>query len=189
MPTKSLSTSERRIPAIVDAARDTFAVGGYAGTTVADVAKAAGISSAYVFKLFPTKQDLFVAALDRSFVEIVETLTRAADASSATKPDDVLDAMAAAYAGLIADRTLLLLQVHAQSSAGVTEVGAALRRGLEKVTTTASQKSKADDDAVQRFLAFGQLCHLVVTAGIGDVDADWARLIARGIRHPDTATP
>lgn len=179
-----LSTAEQRIPIIVDAARDAFAEGGFAGTTVAQVAARAGISSAYVFKLFPTKQELFVAALDRCYDQIIETLEAAASTPGHT-PQDTLNAMGLAYAGLIADRTLLLLQVHAQSSANVPEIAAALRRGLERITTTASRLSGAGDAEVQQFLAIGQLCHLIVTAGIDTVNAPWADLINRGIRHPE----
>jgi hypothetical protein len=46
-----------------------------------------------------------------------------------------------------------------------------------------SRDSGADAGAVQRSLAYGQLCHLVVQAGLGDVDADWARIVDHGIRH------
>jgi len=37
---------------------------------------------------------------------------------------------------------------------------------------------------VQRFIAFGQLCHLIVTAGLEDVPDAWAATLTRGIRHP-----
>jgi hypothetical protein len=93
--------------------------------------------------------------------------------------------MGGAYAELIRDRTLLMLQVHAQSVADVPEIGAALRAGLAAVTEFAKRRSGADDEQVQQFIAFGQLCHLIVTAQIETVDADWARLLARGIRHPE----
>lgn len=179
-----LSTAEQRIPIIIDAARDAFAEGGFAGTTVAQVADRAGISSAYVFKLFPSKQELFVAALERCFDQIVETLETAATDSD-HDPRSILDAMGLAYAGLIADRTLLLLQVHAQSSANIPEIGSALRSGVGRITMTATRLSGADDAAVQHFLAIGQLCHLIVTAEIDAIDAPWAHLVSRGIRHPE----
>jgi len=161
-----------------------FARGGYHGTTVADVAREARISPAYVFKLFPSKESLFVAALERCFEQIVETISAGADESSDQNPDSVLDAMGLAYAELIGDRTLLMLQVHAQSVADVAEVRQALRVGLASVTRFAKSRSGASDDAIQRFIAYGQLCHLIVTAGLDDLPDEWAKILSHGIRHP-----
>ncbi|MDR6906191.1 AcrR family transcriptional regulator [Agromyces sp. 3263] len=180
-----LSTAEERRPHVTSAAVAAFARTGYRGTTVADVAREAGISSAYVFKLFPSKEQLFVGALDACFDEVVDALGRGAEATSDHTPEGVLDAMGLAYAELIADRSLLMLQVHAQSAAEVPEIGAALRRGYARVTEFAATRSGASDAAVQRFIAFGQLCHLVVTLDLDDAPEHWARTLALGIRHPE----
>ena len=162
-----------------------FARGGYHGTTVADVASAARISPAYVFKLFPSKERLFVAALEECFARIVETLAEGADAASDQSAAGVLDAMGEAYAHLISDRDLLMIQVHGQSAAEVTEIGDAMRSGLAAVTRFVATRSGADEDAVQRFIAYGQLCHLIVTLGLESVPAEWAAIVSHGIRHPD----
>lgn len=183
--TGTLSTAEERRPLVAAAALREFARGGYRSTTVADVAREAQISPAYVFKLFPSKESLFVVALELCYQQVLEALRAGADAAEDQSPGGILDAMGAAYAMLIRDRTLLMLQVHAQSVADVPEIGSALRAGLAEVTRYASRRSGADDTAVQQFMAFGQLCHLIVTAHVDDVDADWARLLSRGIRHPE----
>jgi AcrR family transcriptional regulator len=182
-----LSTAEERRPLVIEAAIAAFARAGYRGSTVADVATEAGISSAYVFKLFPSKEQLFVGALESCFDRVVEALGRGAEGTTDHSPDGVLDAMGGAYAELISDRTLLMLQVHAQSAAEVPEIGAALRRGYARVTEYASTRSGATDAAVQRFIAFGQLCHLVVTLDLDEAAEPWARTLAAGIRHPDFA--
>ncbi|RUR03104.1 TetR/AcrR family transcriptional regulator [Labedella endophytica] len=179
-----LSTADARRPLVAASAVTAFARGGYHGTTIAVVARDSGISPAYVSKLFPTKERLFVAALEECMTRVVEALERGADAASSQDPDVVLDAMGDAYAHLIADRALLMLQVHAQSVADVPEIGAALRAGLESVTTFAKSRSGASDAAVQRFMAYGQLCHLIVTAGIEQIPAHWATLLSDGITHP-----
>lgn len=186
--TPKLSTSEERRPIVLDAAITAFARGGYRGTTVADVAAQAAISPAYVFKLFPGKETLFVAALDSCFEQIVAALDRGRTSTSKQTPDAILDAMGTAYAELIADRDLLMLQVHAQSAADVPEIAAALRRGFATVTEFASSRSGASDAAVQRFIAFGQLCHLVVTLDIDDSSEPWARMLASGLDHPSLTT-
>ena len=180
-----LSTADIRRPLVAAAALVEFARGGYFRTTVADVAREAKISPAYVFKLYPRKEQLFVAALETCFERIIDSLEAGADAAGSPRPDDLLDAMGEAYADLIRDRSLLMLQVHAQSAAETPEIGDALRAGLAKVTEFVRQRSAGSDDAVQRFIAYGQLCHLIVTARVDESSAPWAKIVAHGIRHPE----
>ncbi|WP_028049338.1 TetR/AcrR family transcriptional regulator [Cellulomonas sp. URHD0024] len=185
MTPASLSTADLRKPVVAAAAVQEFARGGYHGTTIADVARAAKISPAYVVKLFPTKERLFVTAVETCFDRVVQVLAAGADSAEDQSPEGVLFAMGGAYAQLIADRTLLMLQVHAQSVGELTEVGQAMRAGLREVVDFAKSRSRASDDDVQRFIAYGQLCHLIVTAQIDEVPESWARLLTAGIRHPD----
>ncbi|WP_407571667.1 TetR/AcrR family transcriptional regulator [Deinococcus altitudinis] len=179
-----LSTAEARRETVLDSAVVVFARSGYLGTPITAVAEHAGISPAYVFKLFPSKEALFVAALERCFASVLVALERGADASGDQTPDGLLWAMGGAYAALIADRSLLMLQVHAQSAAETAEIGAALRRGVQQVTAFVKARSGAPDEAVQRFIAYGQLCHLIVTAGLEHEAAPWAQLLNAGLRHP-----
>ncbi|CAN5136406.1 TetR/AcrR family transcriptional regulator [soil metagenome] len=180
----ALSTADSRRPLVAASATRVFARGGFHGTTIAAVAEDARISPAYVFKLFPSKEKLFVAALERCFDEIMESVAAGADTAADQTPDGVLYAMGGAYAELIGDRTLLMLQVHAQSVADIPEIGEALRSGLGTLTRFVKTRSGADDDAVQRFIAYGQLCHLIVTIGLESVPDEWAAILSHGIRHP-----
>lgn len=54
--------------AIVDAALETFTAGGYALTSMAEVAKAAKISSGNIYRYFRSKEDLLHAAVPEKFV-------------------------------------------------------------------------------------------------------------------------
>ncbi|ERK70324.1 TetR/AcrR family transcriptional regulator [Leifsonia aquatica] len=181
---RTLSTADDRREAVLASAITVFARTGYLGTPIAAVASDADISPAYVFKLFPGKESLFVAALDRCFELIEDALERGARTAADGTPDEILDAMGLAYAELISDRSLLMLQVHAQSAADVPEIHDALRRGLARVTRFAATRSGADGAAIQHFIAWGQLCHLTVTLGLDDLPDEWARTLTRGIRHP-----
>jgi AcrR family transcriptional regulator len=58
-----LSFSERR-QAIVEDVRNVFAEKGFDGTTTRELAKAAGVSEALIYKHFPSKQSLYTAMLD-----------------------------------------------------------------------------------------------------------------------------
>ena len=41
----------------------------------------------------------------------------------------------------------------------------------------------AEPAVVQRFIAYGQLCHLIVQAELTDLDDGWAETLTAGIRH------
>ncbi|MCW4456858.1 TetR/AcrR family transcriptional regulator [Microbacterium sp. MPKO10] len=179
-----LSTAESRRPIVASAALDEFSRGGFHGTTVATVARTAKISPAYVFKLFPSKESLFVVALESCFAEIIEAIAQGADEAPEQTPEAILYAMGGAYAELISDRRLLMLQAHAMSVADIPEIGEALRAGLEQVTSFAKSRSGGSDDQVQSFVAYGQLCHLLVAARVDEHDTAWAQILSHGIRHP-----
>lgn len=181
----TLSTSEARRDAVVDAAIAEFARTGYHGTPVNNVAAKADISPAYVFKLFPGKIALFVAALDRCFDLVERALSAGAARAAGASPEQILHEMGGAYAELIADKNLLMLQVHALSTADIPEIAEAVRRGLARVTEFAKQRSGAPDEQVQRFIATGQLCHLITTLDLDGDDSPWAAILTAGIRHPN----
>lgn len=177
------STAEERRATVIAHAVAVFGRAGYHATPVTEVAAAAGISQAYVFRLFEGKLGLFVAALDHCYARVVETLREAARGAGDATPAEVLDRMGDAYADLIADRDLLMLQIHAQSASDVPQVREALRRGYAAVVTAARELSGGTQAQVQQFVALGQLCHLIVAADLDAVDAAWARTLTRGMRH------
>lgn len=178
-----LSTAEERRGVVVSSAIATFARGGFHTVTIAEVAKHAGISPAYVSKLFSSKTRLFVAALEECYRRIIDALERGAEASEDSSPDSVLDAMGAAYAALIADRDLLAIQVHAQSATADPSIARTVREGIAEVTEFVAARSRADGPAVQRFLAYGQLCHLLIAINAFDSDAEWAKTLTEGMFH------
>jgi AcrR family transcriptional regulator len=57
-------SADQRKQAIVDAVRDVFAEKGFDGTTTRELAKAAGVSEALLYKHFPSKESLYTAMLD-----------------------------------------------------------------------------------------------------------------------------
>ncbi|PPH01272.1 TetR family transcriptional regulator [Rathayibacter sp. AY1E4] len=181
----SRSTAEAQRERITAAALHVFARTGYAATPITEVAAEAGVSPAYVFRLFPGKLGVFVAAVDRCYEQVATTLAAAGEASPSSDPADRLEAMTVAYIDLIADRDLIMLQSQAQSACEVPEIREAVRRGISAVVRTVTVVSGADGPAVQRFVAYGQLCHLIVQTDLGGVDSEWARIVSDGIRHRD----
>ncbi|CAL9562916.1 hypothetical protein SUDANB95_04633 [Actinosynnema sp. ALI-1.44] len=182
---RRLSTADERRETVLRTALATFGTKGYYGTTTGEVAKAAGISQAYVYRLFPDKQALFLAVVERCFTRIRESLADGVARASSTTPDAVLFAMADAYAKLIAgENALLLVQMHAQCAAisepAVREV---VQRGYARTVEYVRGVSGADEDQVQLFFARGMLCHLVVAVDAAHVDAPWAQTLSIGLRH------
>ncbi|MFG2196484.1 TetR/AcrR family transcriptional regulator [Streptomyces sp. NPDC048639] len=182
--TRRLSTAEERRETVLRTAIGAFASRGYFGTTTTDVAKAAGISQAYVYRLFPNKEALFVAVVEYCFTRVRESLEDGSAAARGSSAEAALSAMGEAYARLIADQDLLLVQLHAQA-ASVSEpaVREAVRAGYARVVEYVRGASGGSDEQVQEFFARGTLCHLVVSMGAEEIDAPWTRTLTAGIRH------
>ena len=177
------STAEKQRERITATALAVFAAKGLHATPVTDVAQAADVSPAYIFRLFPGKVGLFVAAVERCYEQVAEVLSAAGEAAPATTSQGRLAAMTAAYVDLISDRNLIMMQVHAQAACDVDEVREAVQEGLSRVVDAVTRASGADAAAIQHFLAYGQLCHLIVQTDLGSVDRSWARTITAGIAH------
>ncbi len=182
---RRLSTADERRETVLRTALGTFGAKGYYGTTTGEVAKAAGISQAYVYRLFPDKEALFLAVVERCFARIRESLGDGVAQARGSSPEAVLHAMGDVYARLIAEENaLLLVQMHAQCAAisepAVREV---LQRGYARTVEYVRGVAGADEAQVQEFFARGMLCHLVVAVDAGEIDAPWARTLSNGIRH------
>src|SRR3972149_4316194 len=71
MKTSSRLSSEDRREAIVEAVKGVFAEKGFDGTTTRELANAAGVSEALLYKHFPSKESLYAALLgDGAFVRL-----------------------------------------------------------------------------------------------------------------------
>src|SRR5258708_23472919 len=94
-----MSADERR-ELVLEAALSEFAVSGLAGTSTEDVARRAGISQPYLFRLFPTKKALFLELVERCFRRVGDVFTAAAGDAVG---EEALRAMGEAYAKLLED--------------------------------------------------------------------------------------
>jgi AcrR family transcriptional regulator len=200
-----LSTAEARRASVLRAGVRVFADRGYYGTTTTQVAQEARISQAYVYRLFPDKETLYLTVLEHAFDRIRTTLSEAADDVAAgpisddsdeeigsSSPERVLSAMTEAHAQLLADRDLLLIQLHAQAAA-VSEpsIRRAVRNGYASLVELVRSRSGADDGGVQQFFARAFLCHAVAALDSGGSDEPQAAALAtlsRGLRHHPTTT-
>ena len=176
-------SKEDRRQQIVEAATREFAVGGLHGTPVTAIAAKVGVSQPYLFMLFGTKKELFLAAVRKSFERTVQAFQAAATAAGAGEGADahtVLLAMARAYHRLLDDRTLLLMQLQAYAACEDPEVREAVRAEFVQLVRFVQDASGAPDDAVRAWLAEGMLMNVGAAMDLAAVPADWARMCLDG---------
>jgi AcrR family transcriptional regulator len=170
---RTLSTAEERRETLVESAVRVFAERGFHGTPTAEIAKAAGISQAYLFRLFPTKGELYVAAVDRCFARTLGAFKAAAEGA-----EEPLEAMGKAYVELLADRTALLGQLQAHAAAvNDPAVRDAVRRGFADLYEFVAGVSSASDAEIQSWFAHGMLLNVMAAVDAQGVDAPWARAL------------
>ena len=116
-------TADERREAVLEAASAEFSRKGLYGASTDAIAKAAGISQPYLFRLFGTKKELYLATTRLKMEETYQAFERASRGKSG---QDALHAMGEAYTGLIEDRERLLLML--QCFAGCEDMRARDKR-------------------------------------------------------------
>src|SRR3989440_10222919 len=111
-PAVRMSAEDRRADVLRVAVAE-VAKHGFEGTSTEDVARAAGISQPYLFKMFPTKKTLFLALVEHGFARVREAFV---EAVGDTAGDEALDRMGERYGELLRDRDELLLQMQAYAA-------------------------------------------------------------------------
>jgi AcrR family transcriptional regulator len=113
---------------VLAAAISEFARSGYAGTSTEAIAVRAGISQPYLFRLFGTKKDLFVATYDLVGDRIIPSSPRSATASRGRRRS----AMGAGLLELMQDPELLQVQLHGFAAAPADpDIARSCRRTFE----------------------------------------------------------
>jgi len=141
------------------------------------VAKAAGISQAYLFRLFPTKEDLVLAVVERSNQRVYETFAKVAAQARAAGEDPRM-ALAEAYGVLLEDRRLLLTQIHQHAAAAaMPEVAAASRAAFKRLVDLAEREIGGTPDEIQSFFAHGMLMNVMAAIGANDDHGPWAQTL------------
>src|SRR3954470_17628514 len=151
------STAAERRDDVLDAAMLEFAERGYAGASTDDIARRAGISQPYLFRLFGTKKELFKAAVSRCLRETLEVFQRAAEGK---RGDEALHAMGEAYVALLSDRTRLRGQLQAYSACEDPEICAVVRAGFGDLVSYVSRVSGRPASELGGFFATGMLLNV-----------------------------
>ena len=173
-PTRSRKSAEERREEILAVAIRHFAIGGLHGTSTDAIAREAGISQPYLFRLFRTKKELFLACVDRANERVRDAFRRAAaDAGD----EDRLQAMGHAYVeALLPDRHAILMQMQGYVATSDPEIQAHVRACFERLVAEVTELSGADEAAVWTFFAHGMLLNVTQSldlAAIADT-SEWA---------------
>jgi AcrR family transcriptional regulator len=172
-----LSAAERK-DAVIDAAIVEFAEAGYEGTSTEDIARRAGISQPYLFRLFGTKKELFKATVSRCFRETLEMFQRAAEGH---RGEDALKAMGEAYMQvLLTDRTRLRAQMQAYSACDDPEICEVVRNGYGDLVSYVQRVSGLPAVDVAAFFAKGMLLNVLSAMQVQTDPEPWAQVLLEG---------
>jgi AcrR family transcriptional regulator len=152
-------TAEERREAVLDAAKREFAVKGFHGASTDDIARAAGISQPYLFRLFGTKKELYLATTQRAIDELYAVF---AAASAGKTGRDALNAMGEAYDSLMTDRDRLMLMLKCWASCDDPEICEAVRGAWRNLTDLAERASGESPEVISTFFSKGALLTILM---------------------------
>ena len=165
-----MSGPQRRSQVLGIAAGE-FADHGLHGASIDAIAHEAGITQAYVFRMFGTKKALFLELVGAAFDQFSDGMAEAA------RDDQGLSALArmgARYHESLASRTALMLQLQGFAACGDPEVRELVRARVARMWDTVAGITGLDPVTVKSFLAFGMLLNNMAALDTGQVSEPWA---------------
>jgi AcrR family transcriptional regulator len=171
-------TADERRDEIIAAAFATFADTGLDGTSTETIARRVGISQPYLFRLFRTKKELFLAAVERCFAQTMETFRAAAEDGDPDVPQ--AKRMGDAYLELIQDRTKLRMQMQAYAACDDPDVRRLVQRGFGELTSYIQAVTGATPGELAQFIGKGMLLNVMASMDVLESDEPWASTIREG---------
>jgi AcrR family transcriptional regulator len=175
-------TKDVRREEILDAALEEFASRGLHGASTEEIARLAGISQPYVFRLFGTKKELFRAVVARCFRETLEMFQRAAEG---LRGKAALEAIGEAYvARLTADPTRLRAQMQAYAGCDDPELREVVRQGFGDLVSYVERVADVPQAEITVFFATGMLLNVFASMDqIGENAEPWALRLLQGCKQ------
>lgn len=164
-PIRPRRTADERRDQVTHAAVREFAQNGYQAASTAAIARRAGISQPYIYALFPSKQDLFIAAHDRVFGQLRDGFRTAVQGDTAAER---LNSMGKLYPTLISDRYALLVQLQSYAT-GDPVITDHVGRRFRELYDDISRLSGASRVEVALFFACGMLANVTTALGLLDI--------------------
>jgi AcrR family transcriptional regulator len=168
--TPARHTAEERRHEVVAAAAIEFATFGYSGASTEAIARLSGVSQPYLFQLFGTKKELFLAAVRDCFEKTGRAFEESANSARAAGMDQscLLEELGHAYVRLLmADPNLLRLQLQAYAACEDPDIRTVVRDNYGVLWETVGRISGADTKALRNWFAQGMLINVVASIGEG----------------------
>jgi AcrR family transcriptional regulator len=172
-------TAEERREAVLEAAMAEFAARGLEGGSTEAIARAVGISQPYVFRLFGTKKELFMATIERCLRGTLEMMRAA---SAGLKGEEVLHAIGEAYTERLANPTYLHAQMQSYAACHDPDIREVVRKGYGEMVEYVERASGLPSDRVSHFFAKGMLLNVVASMDLLQADEGWAKRLIEGCR-------
>ena len=173
-------SAEERREQILEAALAEFAARGLVGGSTEAIARAVGISQPYVFRLFGTKKELFIATIERCMRGTLEMFRVA---SAGLKGEEALHAIGEAYTERLAtDPTYLHSQMQAYAASHDLQIREVVRKGYGELVEYVERVSGLPPDRVSHFFAKGMLLNVVASMDLLGADEGWAQRLIEGCR-------
>ena len=172
--TRPRKSADERREEIVALAIEQFAIGGYRGTSTEAIARAAGISQPYLFRLFGTKRDLFLACHEVCDARIIDTFRAAA---RGVPREEALRAMGHSYVDLLADRTMLLFQMQSYAACADPVIQESGRSRYGEIVKEVTRLSGAPPEEIWQFFSHGMLLNVIASLDLAPIagSEEWAR--------------
>jgi AcrR family transcriptional regulator len=165
-------TADERRQAVVDAATHEFAAKGFHAASTDDIARAAGISQPYLFRLFGSKRELYLAAAQRCIDDLYRVFARAAEGKSG---EEALHAMGDAYTEIMQDRDRLMLMLKSWTTTDEPEIRRISRTAWRELVDLAERASGEPPEVVTRFFANGMLITVLMALDLVEDPEPWSR--------------
>jgi AcrR family transcriptional regulator len=172
MTTRTRLTAPERREQVVATALRHFARGGLHGTSTEDIAEDVGLSQPYLFRLFNTKRELFLACCEACTRRTQDAFTAACTGDT---PEERLASMGSAYGEVLTDEDLLGFQLQMYAACGDPVIRDRARELYGALVEAVRALSGADDDAVLRFFATGMLLNVATTLDLREVLAAFGK--------------
>lgn len=187
MATTSTDKTRQRVPAaerrdaLVRAAIHEFAHTGLHGTPVDRIARQVGVAQPYVFSLFGSKRELFLAAVERCFDDVGAWMTEAAasyDPATAPPDTDQLTAIGKDYVERLGPgRDHLMLQLQAYAACDDEEIRDRVRSLYARLIEHVQTLSGAGQERIDEFFRYGMWLNVAAAMGVPDlsVGCEWVQ--------------
>src|ERR1700733_11240732 len=176
--TAERSTAAERREQILKAAVVVFAERGYEGASTDVIARMAGISQPYLFRLFGTKRDLIVATVRMCFADTEQLFTRAA---AGFEGEEAMKAIGDAYIEEIR-KSPLKLRAQLQSYAACDDpaIRTVVAEGFGELVNVAARLTGLDSAQLSEFFAQGMLLNVLAMMGQFEEPQAWAMRLIDG---------